>query len=352
MLRRGLCTTCLLMPVLAHATVAENPIYSGLGVSLGLPLPAEAQGAEVAEIPHARLPDNHKLEMPSLIPGRPLPWRHLSHAKLPRPLRDQRSQTFVMVNDAAEVMRVLGVSHSNNCQHFDWLKATLEKKYDVQGDSEISPTSPYQRALRIEFLSKQIDVRCGPDLVLDYLDAALINAWSRQQNKLYMSHQREQAAIDKRRMVLERRQAIKFADQFTLGDQYRLEGAFGIQFQSPFAKNSTQVFPVDEPFYAVLPNIPEPFDDGDISIVISPQKHPIVIRGQFERVDFDKIANALKAKYGHPMKASSRHIIHKVNGNHAIVKKVAENTIELAFIDTAEQAQQRKRLWAKESEGL
>ena len=139
---------------------------------------------------------------------------------------------------------------------------------------------------------------------------------------------------------------------FTIGDQFRLEGAFGVQFQRPFAKNSTQKFPTDQPFYAVLPNLPAPFDQGEIQLVISPDKHPIVIRGTFQELTFDEVGEALKAKYGTPMKASNRHIIHKVSGNHAIVKKLSEETIELAFIDTLAQTQQRQRLWEKESEGL
>ena len=94
-----------------------------------------------------------------------------------------------------------------------------------------------------------------------------------------------------------------------------LYGAFGIYFKRQFAARSTQQFPIDQPFYAVLPNLPEPFVDGEILLTISPEGHPIVIRGTFDNLDFEYIAKALKAKYGTPMKASSRHIIHKVSGN-------------------------------------
>ena len=39
------------------------------------------------------------------------------------------------------------------------------------------------------------------------------------------------------------------------------------QFQKPFARNFAQNFPVDAPFYTVLPNLSEPFDSGDIQLV-------------------------------------------------------------------------------------
>lgn len=258
-----------------------------------------------------------------------------------------------MLNSDKQAMRVVSRIGVQGCgDDFDWLKATLIKKYDVQGDPEITPAPPYDRALHIEFLSKSIHIRCGPRTVIDYFDTALIKSWASQQNKLYAIYQREEAAIKKRRMVMNRRKSIKFADTFTLGDQYRLEGAFGVQFQRPFAKNSTQAFPIDEPFYAVLPNLPTPFDEGDIQLVISPERHPIVIRGTFHNLSFENVADAFKAKYGHPMKASSRHIIHKISGNHAILKKLSDDAVELAFIDTQAQADQRQRLWDKESEGL
>ena len=98
--------------------------------------------------------------------------------------------------------------------------------------------------------------------------------------------------------------------------------------------------------------MPEPFTEGDLQLTISPDKHPIVIRGRFPHLDFERIAAALRTKYGLPMKESSRHIIHKVNGDHVIIKRLDQRLTELAFIDTSAQDAHRQRLWNKESEGL
>ncbi len=345
------CLLWMVLPVCAEN--AEKPIYGGLGVEFGRTLDALSYGAEVKVVPERALPANQEMLLPELQPGAIYPWRVYSAPNLPRPYRDKTNSSYVMLNAAGEPLRVISRVQQQGCgDEFEWLKSTLTKKYDVSSDIEITAPAPYQRALRVNFLAKQIDVRCGPRTVIEYLDASALADWATAQRKQFAAYQRELSDIDKRRMVMNRRRSMKFADSFTVGDEYRLEGAFGIQFQKPFAKNSTQQFPIDAPFYAVLPNLPEPFDRGDIQLVISPERYPIVIRGTFRDLAFDDVANAFKAKYGQPMKASSRHIIHKVSGNHAIVKKLAEDTVELAFIDTAAQAEQRKRLWEQESDGL
>ena len=153
-------------------------------------------------------------------------------------------------------------------------------------------------------------------------------------------------------MVLARRRAMRFANEFTLGDQYRLDGAFGIEFGRPFAKNSSKRFPIDEPFYVVLPHLEDPFRTGDIALEISPKRHPVTIRATFQDISFDVLADALKAKYGTPSKSTTRHIIHPVGSKRAILKRLDQKRVELAFIDTVAQKAQRERLWRKESEGL
>jgi len=343
-----LCATCAVW-----AAPAEVPVLGGLGVQLGVTLPHEAVGAELTEVPEALLPPGTNITLPQIEPGGRHPWQHFNSPNIPRLYRDLPVQSFVMVNDAGAAMRVIARVNYRGCdEKFDWLKNTISKKYKVRGDAEVAPPAGYERALRIAAIDRQIEVRCGPRLVLDYQDLTLIKAWSRQQGRRWAVYQRDQAAIAKRQLVLDQRRAVKFADSFTLGNQYRLDGAFGIYFKRQFAARSTQQFPIDQPFYAVLPNLPEPFVDGEILLTISPEGHPIVIRGTFDNLDFEYIAKALKAKYGTPMKASSRHIIHKVSGNHAIVKKISEDLIELAFVDTNAKEAQRARLWAQESEGL
>ncbi len=337
----------------AQAEQAEKPIYGGLGAEFGRPLAMDTFGAEVKIVPEQSLPVNHSITLPTLRPGAIYPWRLFPQANLPRPYRDLPSSSFVMLNQRAEPMRVISRIEERGCgENFEWLKTTLAKKYQAGDEVEITAPAPYERALRISYLSRQIDVRCGPATVIEYLDAQALTLWAAGEAKQFEAYQRELTDIEKRRLVMNQRRAMKFADSFTVGDEYRLEGAFGIQFQKPFARNSTQNFPVDAPFYAVLPNLPEPFDRGDIQLVISPERHPIVIRGTFKDLVFDDVADAFKAKYGQPMKASSRHIIHRVSSNHAIVKKLSEDAVEIAFIDTVAQAEQRKRLWAQESDGL
>ncbi|MEM9623585.1 MAG: hypothetical protein AAF993_18210 [Pseudomonadota bacterium] len=343
----------LLSPPLLAAGIAEKPIPGGLGVEFAKPLDSARHGAETAFVPMMALPDNREFVMPELEPGAILPWRHFTDIVLPRPIRQHAHQSFVMLDHDNHPVRVTTQVNTPGCdKNFDWLKETVSKKYSVRGETEISPSDGYTRQIRIVFIDKQIDMACGPHLLIQYLDFSRLKRWAVAQHKRYQSYERNELDNEKRRMVLDRRRSVQFADAFTLGDRFKLEGAFGIQFDQPFAKNSTQVFPIDVPFYAVLPNLPPQFANGDIQLVIAPDKYPIVIRGTFRQVDFDQVKNALRAKYGTPLKSTDRHVIHKVSSHHAILKKIAADTIEMAFINTVAQAEQRNRLWGQESEGL
>lgn len=117
--------------------------------------------------------------------------------------------------------------------------------------------------------------------------------------------------MDKRQLVLARKRSLRFADEFTLGDRFRLLGAFGIAFDQPFAPRSTQKLPYDEAFQIVLPALRTEFKEGTVLLEICPTRIPIVIRGWFKGLSFQKLATALGIKCGTPMKASARHIFIK-----------------------------------------
>ncbi|MEM7099852.1 MAG: hypothetical protein AAF541_16415 [Pseudomonadota bacterium] len=348
---------CLtLLPHVGLAHVAEVPIRSGLGITFGEALDPGRYGAELQDtsaIELVELPDNRTMIIPQIEPGGYFPWRTFAGVVLPKPLRMYPHQAFVMLNQAGEPIRTsVSIKLSGCGEEFQWMQKTLQRKYQVIGEITRTPPSGYDQALRVVFVDKQIDLLCGPRTVIQYLDFAGLKFWAIEQHKLFEAYQRTLAQQEKRRVVLDRRRSARFANSFTMGDQYRLDGAFGIEFRQPFAKNSTQKFPVDIPFYAVLPQLPDGFHVGDIQLVISPEKHPIIIRGTFRELEFDKVKSALRAKYGTPMKSTDRHVIHKVSDKHAILKRMSVDTIELAFIDTLAQTQQRERLWEQESEGL
>ena len=334
-----------------HASIAEKPIPGGLGVTFGQVVPVASLGSEIP-VPYT-LPDNKKIQIPELVPGAVLPWRQYLSVNLPRPFRTRESKSYVMVDEAIEPMRITTAIEFTGCEEeFVWLKDTLLKKYSVTGETAVEPKDGFSQAYRITFSDYQIDFMCGSQLVIDYGNYGALKRWAKNQRQAYAKYQREQSSIEKRQIVLDRRRAMHFADTFTIGDRYRLSGAFGIAFNQPFAPNSTQQFPVDRPFIAVLPGMPTGFEDGEVALEITPERIPIVIRGTFRSLEFEKVADALKSKYGTPMKASDRHVIHKVGSNRAILKKLLANQIELAFIDMAGKEEQQQRLWEQESDGL
>ena len=343
----------LLTPSPTHAVVAEKPIEGGLGIIFNSVLKPDELGSELEHVDVALDPDNRKIQALPSLPGQRQAWRHYLKPNLPRPLRKYPAATFVMLDEENRAMRVTGKIELAGCgAEVDWLVRTITKKYKVSRDMLISSQISENQAYRATFAGKQIDLRCGAELVVDYADYRAIAAWSKRQAARVRSYERQQAAVKKRQLVLDRRRAIRFADEFTLGDRFRLMGAFGIPFNQPFARNSTQNFPIDTPFAAVLPGLAPEFASGEITLEIAPDRSPIVIRGRFHEVSFKALAHALSAKYGTPLKASSRHIIHKIGANHAIVKRLAADSVELAFIDTVAQAAQRDRRWQQESEGV
>lgn len=336
---------CWLFPDSLFAAAAEKPIHGGLGIEFGTPVAADALGAELAAVPG--------VSIDTLVPGRPLPWRRYLEPVLPHPFRGFTHDAFVMLDEFGKPLQVVATVASDDCdEHMPWLTRTLAKKYEVRGPLAVAAQPPFEQALQIVALGRSVSIQCGPHMRFEYVDTTATNAWRSRLKVELAAYEREQSDIEKRRMVLERRRARRFANQFTLGDQFRLDGAFGIEFGTPFAKHSSKTFPVDETFHVALPNLPEPFAGTDIALQISPEKHPITIRGTFASVSFDQLRDALRAKYGTPSKATERHIIHPVGANRAILRKVGASRVELVFIDTLAQQAQRERRWRKESEGL
>ncbi len=347
-------TACLFLIVApVAASQGQRTIQAGLGVTLGEPLAVERLGAELFALPGV---DHVRQDQTQYAPGLHAPWRILRDPAVPRQLRGHPARAFVMLDTARRPMHVVLWVDTACGEIFTWLHNTLARKYGLGGDARRPADAPYAHALRIVAKQRQIDARCGDDFVLEYRDTLMLEQWTAQVDDRQRALHRAQNAVDKRQLVLEQRRAIRFADSFTLGNPYRLDGGFGVEFGNPFAPNSKHDFPSDVPFIVGLPNLPPEFADGEIQLILSPDKHPIAIRGTFAvtatGLTFEKVAGALKAKYGSAMKSSERHVIHKVAGNHAIVKRLPRQQVEIAFIDNGAKSEQTERLWAEESEGL
>ena len=346
------------------ANQAESPIEGGLGITFGEPVAQALLGAELEQVPSiatqaaADAVTNDPAATasstdPIAVPPGAAPWRIYRSPTLPLPFRNMSHRSFVMLDEQGHAMRVISqISHQGCGQEFEWLTKTLSKKYRLRGTPQHTPKPPFAKGLRVVFTDRQINVLCGPHLIIDFADHGAIERWLSIAKQHMADTKRLQRDMERRRMLLDQRRARRFADTFTLGDQYRLMGAFGVAFQQPFAPRSTQKFPVDTPFTAVLPNMPEAFTDGDLILELGPDRVPITIRGRFKNLAFSRIEAALRAKYGSPLKSSKRHIVHKVSGNHAILKQLTAEQIEVAFIDSLARSAQQQRLWERESEGL
>lgn len=331
---------------------ATKPLLGGLGVTFGQKLPPDHVGAELA-LPPVPPAANVKLKETRLLPGQVNPWRLLLQPNLPRPFRKFSSEAFVMLNHDNLPLRAVSRIEYEGCgEEVAWLHNIIVKKYEVDRALPPFETGADSGRFRFLFSDKQIDVSCGEQLQIDYADYGAIRSWTERQRRLVAKDQRNRTEVERKAFILDNQRAMRFADEFTLGDRYRLSGGFGIAFDRAFAPNSSKEFPIDQTFIVVLPELPDAFKDGEIRMEISPAREPIVIRGKFTNLDFERVAHALRAKYGTPMKSTDRHVIHKVSGNHAILRRLPDGVVELAFIDTEAKAAQRARRWARESEGV
>ena len=135
----------LAVSVNAHASIAEKPITGGLGITFGQTVPLPSLGSEIpAPYP---LPGNKKIQVPELIPGSVLPWRHYLTVNLPRPFRKRKATSHVMVDGANEPIRVTTAIDYSGCEgDFIWLKETLLKKYSVTGETNVEPLEGFAEA--------------------------------------------------------------------------------------------------------------------------------------------------------------------------------------------------------------
>ena len=354
----SLALTLAALPSLAITNNAGLPVAGGLGIKFGKVVAPSSVAAEIAshqDIQALQLPDNIAVTLPPTEPGGQHPWRLFPGVVHPHPLRGLNAKSYIMLNRQQLPLRALTVVNKMGCDEtFEWVVETLTKKYQVDGKPEPATRgkSSGSKHFRVISADRQIDAYCGDQFVLDYIDQRALKTWVKEQTRRNEQYNRYQNETHNRNLVLQRRRSARFADSFTMGDRFKLLGAFNVAFGTPFARHSKQQFPVDVPFYAVLPQLPEAFANGDIQLVISPERIPILIRGQFREVDFDTVREALLAKYGTAIKSTNRHVIHQISDRHAILKRLSKDTIEIAFIDTREKERQRQRLWAAESEGL
>jgi hypothetical protein len=262
---------------------------------------------------------------------------------------------MVLRNRTGYPVRIIAEHPSPTCaDDVLWMTRSLERKYGAAVDGAAAdPFGAERDGFRhsARYLSEkgQVDVSCGPRLLIEYTDTAGYEKWLAAEAARRQTFEAAQnrLATERTRLDLERRRRV--ADLFTAGDRYRLDGALGVTFGVPIdpAWLEAQAFAVDAPLEAQIPGLPEAISDGRFTVTLGPDMMPVRVTGEFADPDatrFDQLTEALQAKYGTPLKDTPIHQIHKSSGDYLIARYVYEQSVaRLVFIDDkARRAQQAR----------
>lgn len=345
--------------LLGGAAAAEEPITGAFGLTFDEPVAPARLGASLAEPPYPLPPGNLDQAVPAPLPGDASGWHLFSASARPDLLAHPEVRFFVLRDAAGRPVRILAEHPQPNCiDDMLWLTTSLARKYRAEDDPFGAARQGFRQSARFVSGHAQVDVSCGPALLIEYTDAAGYAGWLAEQTARQTERAATQAALAEQRELLQAERQRRFADTFTAGDRFRLLGVFGIPFGAPMdpAWLEGGEFRVDEPLAATPPQRPAPFDSARFLVTAGPDREPIRIAGELADPDastFEWLVGALETKYGPPLKDSPRHRIHKVDGDYLIARYLPDQALtRMVFIDDVASEAQKAREAAARAQAL
>lgn len=361
------------LAVVLGAAAAKEPITGAFGLSFDAPVTAQTLGASLGDPPYPAPPANLPQELPEPVPGELSGWFKFLPSAVPD-LLEAQGVTFTLLRDlSGRAVRILAEHPSPTCaEDLLWLTRSLARKYDAEDDPFGAEREGFEHSARFTHETRQIDVSCGPTLLIEYTDGAGYRRWLAERARLLENHRVRLAARAEEEARLEKERRRRLADVLTQGDRFRVLGGLGVTFGEPVTDSRLSVdeFVADQALPARLDPLPAPFGEGRYTLTLGPDRRPVRVAGEFPdpgAETFAEVAEALRLKYGQPMKDRPRHKIHKVNGDYVIARYLdGEDLLRLVFIDdegrraqqarelAAEQARlaEQQRLFEEETEGL
>lgn len=315
------------------------------------PVPETLLGASLADPPYPLLPANLDQSLVVSAPNRLPAWYLFSPAALPDLLDDPLVRFMVMVDGERRPVRILAEHPRPDCTaDMLWLTRNIAQKYRAVTDPHGAERHGFARSARFVHKNQQVDVSCGPALLVEYTHAGAYQDWHEAETLAQETHREKQQKLQRLELDLRIERARQFADTFTLGERFRLEGVWGVSFGVPFEASQTELLdaPSDEPFSVTLRDLNPPFEDGSFILTLGPDRVPVRVAGSFPDADarlFRQVAAALRAKFGAPMKDGNTHKIHKVNGDHLVARHDTRNgQLHMTFINGKARRAQKERL--------
>lgn len=341
--------------VLGGAAAADLPIAQAFGLRFGERVPDAVVGASLGTPPYPVPPGNLEQRLPEPVPGQPSDWYLFRPDARPSLLDDPDARFMVLRGAHGHPVRILAEHPRPNCvEDMLWLTRSLGRKYQAEDDPYGANRTGFRESARFVSGTTQIDVSCGPTLLIEYTDAAEYARWLEvRESQAHAYHQRQSAlAEEQARLQDERRRRL--ADAVAGGDRFRISGAFGVTFGVPVDPTWMDPGPIvaDQALPAHPPQLPAALPGGTFTFTVGPDLVPVQVAGEFADTDaalFRELAAAMRVKYGPPAKDSPVHKIFKVNGDYAVVRYLPDRGVaRLVLIDAAGRAAQKARQAAAE----
>ncbi len=273
-------------------------------------------------------------------------WHHANPSSTPKLLRNQSVDYYAQIDAERHALLVVADLGANCSGNGETLRSLIDKKYGL-GAEPLAVSSLFSTFYKWAFRERRALLMCSS--AAGWLVYADPGAITRKQ-----AHDVRNAKA--RKKLLKTAQIVQ-ANRFAHGTRRSIDGGFGVMFAGVFPNHET--LPVDAPASVELQDLRPPFQDGQFEVTLSPSGYPIRIAGVFDNLTLDWAAPLLEAKFGTPRKRSDKHIIHKVAGNFAVLKKRSPGQLEIVFIDGEGQTGMKARArahqeatWQDEVDGL
>lgn len=345
-----------LLTVLAGAASTREPITGAFGLEFEEPLTDAVRAASLGQPPYPLPPRNLDQSLPPPIPGEPTGWYLFVPQAVPALLDAPGVRFMVLQSRSGLPLRILAEHPAPDCTaDVLWLTRSIARKYNAPDDPFGAERDGFRHSARYLSDVGQIDISCGPTLLIEYTHPAAYRSWLAAEAERHAAHRAQQGELAEARQSLDRERKRQVADLFTAGDRYRLEGALGLTFGVPVPVDWLRADVVaDEPLEVEPPALADLLRDGRITVTVGPDREPVQVVGEFPDPDarrFESLAEALQAKYGSALKDTPVHKIHKISGDYLVARYVVDRAVaRLVFIDDAgRERQQQRELEAKQA---
>ncbi len=264
-------------------------------------------------------------------------WRHFEPSVLSARLRSSGMRFFVLQTEIGQVAMIAALLPGPCEELASFLAQSIAHKYqqnaEVVARGDLSTSTDVTQRWTIG--SRHIALTCGDMGYLVYADSSRIEQWRES-----VQVQNDET-IERDRLGL-----LAEANRLLPGHGNNLPGAFGLLFDVPVRDHKS--LPIAQKFVYDRVRLAPPFDKGTFELVLAESGNPVRITGEFKGIKFDRVSEALEARFGMPFKARPNHVQYNINGDYLSLHRV-DGMTRIAVVHT--KADKANRIRAEERAG-